>query len=1040
MKSFWFLFLEKSRVTFLLVLGLILMGGFALTGLNIESNPEINQPLGIVQTFYRNASAIDVERNVTEVLEEAFEGLDDVKEITSSSSNNFSSITVEFESNADPDDVILDLREAVNKVSGQLPEDADDPEVIELDFNGQSIVSLSLVGTDDFKELTEIAEDVADDIKSISGVSRVDVIGGFDDEVAVIVDSFVAEFYGISTGEILQTISSGNTNAPIGEIRKSGQKISTRLKGEITDLETLRNLPLRDLGGESNDLQLLTLSDVAEVRMVAKNQDSLSFVGVDDGSKRAVTLNVFKSNGGNIVSIVDAVDAKVAEIAAGNTEIEIIKTNDNAFFIRDDLSTLSSSGLQTVAVIFLAILLILTFKEALVASVAIPLIFLITFIVLFTSGETLNGLTIFSLILSLGLVVDTSIVIVEGIYEYKREGYDSKTAAQKTLTEYKWPLVAGTLTTLSAFAPMLLVGGIVGAYIRTIPIVLSITLAGSLLVSFAITPLLSAKVIDGSERIRRKIKGHEERGISRKEQFFDRTKDRYEGVLGRILKSTLARIGILVVAGIAFVASMSLPVTGVLTAQLFPEDDVPFIYINVEAPLGTKLEETRELSKVVEEALRGKEFIKNYTLNVGNKVSTDNGPGGSSQDNFASFIVNLIDDKSMREDSFVIANNLRKDLEGIDTVLDIKVESIAAGPPVAAPLEIKVTGSDLVELERLANEIKSVLGNVEGLINISTSFDNQSSEIEFIVDEERIKFYGLDKNTIATSLAALTTGLKASEIRIEGETNDVRIWLDNTEDKDLDQLLNVLLPSQRGFVPFSEIGKFEENKSLQSIPRIDLERSVRVRAFTEDGVLINTLLPEIEEIIGAIELQNGYNVSLGGEDEDIQESFRDLFSSMFVAVILILVILVMQFNSFRQTLIILCTLPLAVIGIFPGLAAMGLPLSFPAFLGIVMLTGIVVNDAIVMVDQINKNIAAGMPVTDAVVKACRMRFIPIILTTITTIFGILPISLGDQFWRGLGFSVIFGLLTATFLTLVIIPILFTFAYRDKKVAEDTKEV
>ena len=1040
MKSIWFNFLERSRVTFLLIFAVLIVGVFALLNVDIESNPEINQPIGIVQTFYPNASAIDVEQNVTKELEKEFQSLDRLDSITSSSRSNLSSITVQFETSADVDEVIADLTEAANKVAARLPDGAEDSEVLKLDFNAISIVSLSVVGDKDFKDLSEVASDVADEIEGISGVSNVEMIGDYDEEVTIILDRLVAEYYGITTGQIIQAIQVGSLNLPVGEINRGNSNINLRVKGEVATVEMIKNLPLSNLS-DGNDFKQLTIGDIAYVAIEPVKQDTLSFVSEGDGdAKRAVTLNVFKSSGGNIVDIVNEVDEKVLELDQNLEEgIRIIKTNDNAYFIKNDLSTLSSSGVQTIFVIFIAILLVLSVKEALVASIAIPLIFLITFGVLYGLDETLNGLTIFSLILSLGLIVDTSVVIVEGIYEFKKEGKSSLEAAKETLSQYKWPLVAGTLTTLSAFAPMLLVSGIVGEYIRTIPIVLSITLGASLLVSFAITPLLSVKLIDLFERFSRK--NSDEKKLSLKEKFLEKIKDGYEKNLRLVLSSRVARAGILVVTLVCFVASMTLPITGILKAELFPEADTPFTYINFEAEVGTQLDDTREMASVIEDVLNEKEYVKNYTVNFGSNISTDPSGGSSeSGDYLGHFVVNLTDESSGRDKSYVISDELREELEMIDSELDITVESISAGPPAAAPIEIRLSGPGLDNLQNFAELIKNEIGEVDGLINIRSDFDNNNSELELVLDEDRLSYYGLNKQSVAQTLQSLVNGAEAGEIQIEGEATVVRVWLDSNDTKSFAEVLNTSIPTQVGFIPLSELGGVSENDSLQVIPRIDQERTVRVRANLEEGVIVTEVLPLVEEKLEQIELPSGYKVEIGGEDEEIQESFADLFSSMIVAVILILIILVAQFNSIRQTFIILCTLPLAVIGIFPGLSLLGLPLSFPAFLGVVMLTGIVVNDAIVMVDQINRNrIEAGMELKEAIVTACRLRFVPIMLTTITTVFGLLPITISDEFWRGLGFSVIFGLTTATFLTLMIIPILFTIFLRDKKSSEIVEE-
>lgn len=1020
-KTVFGIFLENSRFTYILIVSVIIFGIFSLFSLDIESNPEINQPIGIVQTFYPNSSAADVESSVTKILEQEIASLNGLKQISSNSSNNLSSITVTFESSADPKESLDSLREAVNNGASKIANDAEQPRVFELDFNSQSIVSLSITGDKSTIELTKLAEEISEKINKISGVSKTELSGNSEQFIQIELDPIRLEAYNLSIGQVINLINNTNINAPLGTIKKSSNEVNLRLIGKIEEIEQLKNLAIFGSTIHSSETSFITLSDIANIELAPETQKTLSLVGTKQtGSLNSVTINVFKSKGGNVINIVNRIDEEIAKISADfPDEIQIIKTNDNAFFIKTDITNLGSNGYQTMIIIFFTLLIFLTYREAFVAAIAVPIIFLMTFATIYFLGLTLNGLTIFSLILSLGLIVDTSIVIVEGIHDYKNQGDDSIEAAKKSLATYSLPLISGTLTTLAAFAPMLLVSGIVGEYIKTIPIVLCITLFCSLFVSFIFTPLLSSKI----------LKKDKSSTKSKKEILIEKLKNFYEEILKKLLESSYLKKILTGVLAVLFILSMALPISGVLKAQLFPVTDVPFLYINLETPTGTSLEETKNLALPLTKYLNESEYVKNYVFNVGTLIDTSGIGGGTTiKSNYGHIIVNLIDDTSERPKSFEIASLIRDEFKNLENI-EVSIVEISAGPPSSAPLDIKIIGNDLEILKEISFELKNKLENVEGLVNIKTDFDNQESELSINLDQEKLRYYGVSNQEIALMVQAYTNGINSGKVELTDDEYEIKIYLENSETKESNDLEFLPISTAKGHIPLAYLGTILDRDSIQFIPRIDQERSARVQAYTDEGLLFAEIKPMTDQIIADFDLAEGYRFDLGGEDADIQESFRDLFSSMFIAIILILVILVVQFNSFRQTLIILGTIPLAVIGIFPGLALLGLPLSFPAFLGVVMLAGIVVNDAIVLIDQINFNRANNMPLFESVLQGSTSRLVPIILTTITTTFGLLPLAISDEFWRGLGFSVIFGLTTASFLTLFVIPILYLKLYK-----------
>ncbi len=1027
--SFWHYFIDNSRLTLVIIFAIVLVGILSTFAVDIEANPEVEQPIGIVQTFYPNSSPEDIESEITNVLEKAIIGQAEIKEVTSSSGNNLSLITVTYQNTADTKEVLDELRNIVAKTANALPADAENPEVLELNFNDVPVVTLSVTSSEkNLKEISDLAEDISDELKTVNGVSKIDLDGLQEESVKVILDSDLLNFYEISLNEVIGAISGSNINAPLGEISKDSNKINIRLIGKISNLDDLRNLPIRNADTDGS-INLITLSQLAkEIDLIPDEQETIS--GVNSGEKttdNTVTLQVYKQKGGNIVKIAEAIEAKTKVLQSElDADVQIIKTNDNAYFIKKDLSTLFSNGIQTVIIIFFSLLIFLSLGEALVASFALPFIMFITMAVVYFSNSTLNGLTVFSLIMSLGLIIDNIIVIVEGIHEFRKEGYSKVEAAKLTINTYKWPLVASTATTISAFLPMLLVGGIVGEFIKTIPLTLNVTLIASLFVSFAITPLIATTFLSKEKSNIQKWKDEKISIVS----------EWYGAVIRKVIYSSSIKSTILIVTAILFFLSLSLPFVGILKAQLFPKVDVPFTYINFTAPAGTTLAETREKAQIIEEHLATKNYVDNYVVTIGKKQSDQLNPGiRVVEPNTGNISLNFTDiTKTDREKSYKITEQLRNEFEEISTEdLKIEIVEISSGPPTAAPIEVKIIGPELSDLEEISLQVKAQLENQDGLINIQTAFDNIPEEAKINFNPDYLAYYGVTNQQVAQIARTLTTGFTTGTVKLEKEEYDLDIFLNEPTTKDISELSELPILTPKGEVPLSYLGEITIEKAINNIPHIDEERSVRVRAFTEQGVLLADILPKVEAEVKSINAQyNDYTITIGGEDADIQESFRDLFNSMSIAIILILIILVMVFRSFRQTAIILSSIPLAIIGVFPGLALLGLPLSFPAFLGLVMLSGVVVNDAIVLIDQINNLRKNGMATKEAVIKGASSRLVPVLLTTITTILGLIQISLQDEFWRGLGFAVMFGLATATFLTLLIIPIGYSIAYRKEK--------
>jgi len=678
---------------------------------------------------------------------------------------------------------------------------------------------------------------------------------------------------------------------------------------------------------------------------------------------------------------------------------------------------------------------VLGFRAALITGLSVTIAFLMAFVVLQNQDMTLNSMVLFSLVLSLGLMVDNSIVIMEGINEYmKKYNKTALEAAILSIWNYKWPIIAGTMTTVAAFAPMLLVSGILGEYLAIIPITLSATLISSLFVALIILPTLAARNIKEHGRMKYEKKHHKQHWLT---HYMELAKSLYEKKLREILPNKKKRHKIILYSWVIFFIAVLLPFLGLIKIQMFPRVDVDYFVVNIELPVGSVLKDTKKVATEAEAIIAQIPELDNYVTNIGTSISigiTDNGKasGGILASHLASITVNLISKDNRDRESFEIADSVRSDLEAIQGG-NVTLKELNAGPPTGAPIEVRIVGSDISELSQVSTKVISELKGIDRVINIKDNLEDAAGEFTFVIDKTRADYYGLNIASIAGALRSAIYGATASEVNINGDDVDVTVKYSDDSFSSVDDLENILLATPRGeLIPMKQVATLSLEPALLSIRHNNGDNTVSVTADIETGINLQDVLTEFDAKRSSIAMPDGVSIEIGGEVEDIEKSFQEAFLSMIVAVILIAFILVLQFNSFRQPFIILFTLPLAIIGAIVGLLVLRLPFSFPVFIGIVSLSGIVVNDAIVLIDKINKNIKDGMDFVDGIIEAGIARMQPIFLTSLTTIAGLLPLTFADELWKGLGWAVIFGLLFSTVLTLVMVPIAYAGMCKDDK--------
>ncbi len=1029
-------FIRKKRLTLLVIIFLIFIGAFQIKNLPQEFSPEVEIPVGIIITAYPGASSLDVEEQITKKIEAKVGSLNGIKEISSSSSFGSSSVVVEFEAGSNLKDSLRDLRDKADEAKNELPEDALDPKLIEVNLNDQPILEFSLKGAaHDKLELKEFADDLQTEFEKIPNVSKAQVIGGEEKEIKVDVDPGKLQEFSLSFNDISAAISAFNINFPIGSLEIDNFNYGIRVKNKLESVEEIANLVV----GSQNNFEI-RLRDVADVEESFREKTTISRISVGgEKAKDTVSVQIFKKTGGNITEIAQ----KAKEVVAAGKgkiypeDVELVITSDTAKYITKSINELSQNGLGTIAIILILLMLFLGAREAFIASLAIPFAFFISFAVMALLGQSLNFITIFSLVLALGLLVDSAVVIVEGMHEritkYKMRGY---AAAILSVKEYATPLLSGMLTTIAVFLPLLFIGGIFGEFLKGIPIVVIATLTAALFVSLSIIPTVGAVCL--KPKIKNEFdKKSKIRYLNFFPGLFQALSKKYSYGLKRIISSRKNRRLLIGGAWVLFLISLYLPIGGYLKIQAFGTSEGEEFWINFTMPEGTGLEKTDEIARTIEEKLYPFPEIKNFTTSVGSSLGL-NYDLGSTGSNAGTIAVNLVEDKNRRKGSSQIAEEVRNSLKNI-TRGEIEIIEAEIGPPAGYPLEARISGPDLEKLEIIANDMRKTMEAIPGTQDVKIDIDYLPGDFVITFNPEILAHYGLVPVQIAGELRKGISGDSEAKISREGTEILIDVGYPENKIKNINELKGIVIGSPLGEkITLGEIAEIEISSSLSSIKRIDQKRSISLIGRNEKEANINEIMEEFKKEAESYDLPAGYFFEYGGVSQEQNEVYLDMFAKMIIGIILIFFILVAQFNSFRQVLIILFTIPLGMIGVFWGMALADLTLDIPAFIGIIALSGIVVNNAIILIDRINKSREENRDkdLFETITRAAHGRLRPILLTTATTVIGLLPLSIREPDWRNMGFAIIFGLTFASFVTVFMIPSLYIVFSKSKEKKEN----
>ncbi len=1007
---------NRSTTVFALLVLICIGGIYSYSYLPREADPEIIIPIVTISTSYTGVAPADVETLVTIPIERKLTGLEGVKEIRSSSLEGLSSITIEFEPDIDIDDALQRVGDKVNLATSDLPPDATKPVIHEVNMAELPIMYLALSGGTDLAELTEIAKSLEDRIEGVPGVLDVGIIGDVEREIQVEVDPVRLAQYGISLPSLTNLLLRENVNTPAGTMDLGAAKYITRVPGEFKSPEELAGLIAKPGIGKA-----VYLRNVARVKDGFKDIQSISRVN----DIPSVTLTISKRSGENIIAISESVNGVVDKVRRDLPEgVNIMVTMDKSIEIRDMVLQLESGILTGLVLVLIVIFLFMGFSNAIFVSLAIPVSLMITFIAIAIMGLTLNMVVLFSLTLSLGMLVDNAIVVVENIYRYRQKGFAPLEAAKEGAGEVAVPIIASTITTLAAFMPLFFWPGVMGSYMEYLPKTVTLTLLASLFVGLVINPAIVSVFM----KRRKKTPVAQSRRHSV-------VLDGYTRILQFALRWRMASIvlasTVLVMSMVIFFANAEI--------EFMPETEPFRADINIDAPEGTNLNASDALVRQVEGVTR--KYMGDIEFVVA-KVGSSGGRrgGGSTASHVSQVTLRFPADESGSIKPTEILNRLREDLKGI-VGAEIRFSQEGYGPPKSSAVSIELSGDDFDVLAMLSKEVRETIRDIDGLTDLDDDLDRGRPEIRVIVNREEAWLSGMDTQTIGLSVKAAVEGIRAGQYREGDEEYDVTVQFPPEFKEDLAYIESMTLVNSKGdAIPFSSVATIEQGVGMGSIRHIDRKRTVTVLGRAE-GRSSTEVVADAKARLAGFNLPDGYTLTFTGENEDRNDTQGFLIIAFFVGLLLISLVLIAQFNSIIQPLIILSSVVLSLAGVFLGLLLFDMPFGiFMTGLGCISLAGVVVNNAIVLIDFINRERAGGASVQDAVIHAGRTRFRPVTLTAVTTVLGLIPMAIGvsfdfrsftwliggtsSQFWGSMAVSIIFGLTFATVLTLVVIPVLY----------------
>ncbi|TYB31782.1 MAG: efflux RND transporter permease subunit [Candidatus Mcinerneyibacterium aminivorans] len=1018
---------KRPIATLMIFVAILFLGILSLMLLGIDLFPDISNPYASVITTYQGASAEDVEKKVTEVIEKNVSTVSNVKEVTSVSSEGVSAVTVEFEWGKDLDAGVSDLREALDFASADLPDDVGDPSIFKFDISQMPILFFAISAKYNTKQMRYIVDDqLVQPLKRVPGIGSVQMRGGPIREVRVYFDREKLNDIGLNVYTLAEMIDSQNQNIPAGNIENEKRDVLVRIPEEYESVEELKNLIVANKRGN-----IVRLKDVATINDDYYQEERY----VEVNGKSGMVAMVQKQSGANTVQVIERAKEKMKEIEANlPSDFDVQIVFDNSEFIKDSINNLTKTIFTGGILVILIVLLFLrNIRGSAIIVLIIPFSLIIAFILLYVNGFTINMISLSALAVSIGMVVDNGIVVLENIYRHLEKGEKPNEAAMWGASEVGGAILASSITTAVIFLPIFFINDISAMLFKQLGYAMIIVLAGSLLASLLLIPMLASKFLK-----RKKIKS---KFFNKSEAIFTKIEDIY----GKIINwSIWHRKTTIISAVLIFAISIGVLLTSVGT-EFMPTSDSGQVQMRVYTPQGTSLEKTKEIGLRLQKKIVDKyrDIIDKYYFIVGTSESNIGAAFGQDEGtNIAELSYQLVKVVNREKSSQEVTEEIRQMVEDTKGVEKISISSedffrqmFGGG---GSPLRIEVYGYDLDETFELSKLVERRVSEIKGVRNTSISRDMGKPEIQLDFNRERLYQSGLSVGSIGNQVRAQFSGLIASKYRAEDEEYDIFMRLKDEYKKNISDIKGMYILNKMGNkIPLENLADVELSQGPVEIERKDQNRVIYVTANTY-GRSFGEVASEVRDVLNRIEKPKGTDLVLTGQAKDQAKSFRLLALAVLAGIVLVYMVMASQFESLKDPFIIMFSIPFAFSGVFFILAITGVDLSIIVFIGMILLVGMVVNNAIVLIDYINLLRKRDYKLVDAILTACKQRLRPVLMTALTTMFGMLPLALssgeGAESWIPLGISVIGGLFFSTFVTLILIPTIYMIIER-KNAAE-----
>lgn len=991
-------FLKRPVLVIILAGILFFLGIKSYLSLHIEANPEITTPVIYAAIPYPGAASEEVEEKIAYPLEEKLREIEEIEQLITLSWENVCVVVAFFKPKSNIEKTAQVFKTTVEEFKNKFPEKLLDVHIEEVTFSNLPLMFVGIKGEDE-EELNKKANLIKEELENLEEVKEVILTGNNKEQIKIEVDAEKLKEKGpFLLKKLAEELNNQNINFPGGKFILEDREWTVRTIGKFRKIKDLENLPI------TADV---LLKDIAEVKKVYEPPQTLVRVQ----GKKGITLGILKKEGYGTIDTCEKIKKHLKKYK------DILIISDQSELLKIQMRELKIHALIGAILVLLVLFIVLGTRAAIIVSLALPLSILMTFICMYFKGMTLNMVSLFALVLTLGMVVDNAIVVCENIYRHLSMGEKKEIASLTGTKEVIWPIFSSTLTVLAAFVPLLTLSGVVGEYISPIPLVVTYAILSSLVVAIIFTPTF-AKVFLKVERLKQKV-------------WVENFKNYYKNILSWSLEHSPVVVILAIFIFLSALKSISL-----IGVELFPKIEASRVYIDIKTPASSSIKKTEEIVKGIEDILIKSNSVEKYFSNIGStgqRINIDDYFYIGS--NRARIILDLKSQKELKKPYSKIIEELRNKIKKIYPDVEVEFQEKRLGIPTGTPVSIKILGDDLEQLKNLKDIIVEKLKSLKGVVDIKDNYPAEVPEIQIKVKHQNLKNLGLTTREFGSFIFLTLQGYQIGETEIkEGETLKklpVVLKIKLSDIQNIGSLENASFKTVNGKeVFFSEIAKIRTTTGISEITHEYGKRCVNITANITKGQLASRVIEKIKKDISKMKLPPGMSIKYEGENKMLERTFADLKKALIISLILIYLILLIEFRSSLQPLIILTCVPYALVGVILGLIITKNPFGVLSFIGIICLSGVVVNNAIIMIDYINNLRRSGISKKSAILQALQIRVRPILITKATIILGVLPLATGvgeartSHIWAPLAWSLIWGLLVATTLTLIIIPVVY----------------